>query len=629
MNRFFTTNQFLVCLTILIGSCCLNQPLLGQAAFRQALEQLDTNQNGEIEPDEITPLARPYLERIARELRFSLRRPVGINELQEAARVYHALRNGVSGRDVRPEGQSTVKAFGADGDQPLVPEFGLAEIKFPYTQADMDEADQTIRRYDKNRDGYVDRAEAAVSRWTHRSPFEMDLNKDDRLSRMELGQRYARRRLLDNASEELRQKSRRLESQRGDSGRNEERRQDESQWRRGSSRYWLTASMLARFDSNRNGRLESNEAKKLGIPLGHIDVNRDGELSRDELHEHLMELQEAAGDLAEGLPAWFFELDKNRDQQVSMSEFTTEWTDEKVQEFRSMDSNEDGVLTSSEVAGSTAVAGGSYVSQKAQVLSPRKTIISEIEVNDDYLIRDLNVQISITHSSVSRLDGYLTGPDGQRIELFTEIGGSDDHFDQTIFDDQSRVPITKARPPFKGAFIPEGMLKKQPSLSHFNGKSVKGVWQLVIRGTRNERFGMLHDWRLIVKPQEKDVDDRPTVVEQEKRRIDEKQRSSSEKDLNPNRDKEKNVDREALFRKVETEILEMVAAGKLTQKQADKKLESMEGKLFDWDKYKGEDKSQKSNNKEKIMEMVEAGKLTQEQASEKLRAIKEKKEQSK
>ena len=73
----------------------------------------------------------------------------------------------------------------------------------------------------------------------------------------------------------------------------------------------------------------------------------------------------------------------------------------------------------------------------------------------------------------------------------------------------------------------------------------------------------------------------------------------------------------------------MVAAGKLTQKQADKKLESMEGKLFDWDKYKGEDKSQKSNNKEKIMEMVEAGKLTQEQANEKLRAIKEKKEQSK
>ena len=58
MNRSLTSNQFLVCLTILIGSCCLNQPLLGQAAFRQALEQLDTNQNGEIEPDEIDDRSR-------------------------------------------------------------------------------------------------------------------------------------------------------------------------------------------------------------------------------------------------------------------------------------------------------------------------------------------------------------------------------------------------------------------------------------------------------------------------------------------------------------------------------------------------------------------------------------------
>jgi hypothetical protein len=94
----------------------------------------------------------------------------------------------------------------------------------------------------------------------------------------------------------------------------------------------------------------------------------------------------------------------------------------------------------------------------------------------------------------------LTGPDGQRIELFTEIGGSDDHFEETVFDDQSKFPITKARAPFQGTFTPEALLKRQPSLSHFNGKSVKGVWQLVIRASRSERFGMLHRWSLIVTP---------------------------------------------------------------------------------------------------------------------------------
>ena len=180
-----------------------------------------------------------------------------------------------------------------------------------------------------------------------------------------------------------------------------------------------------------------------------------------------------------------------------------------------LDTNGDALLTSMEVAQSKAMVGGSYRNQHAEVLPPRKTIISEIEVSEDYLIGDLNVQISITHSNASFLDAYLTGPDGQRIELFTEVGGSGDNFDQTYFDDQSRIPITKARPPFKGAFIPEGLLKKQPGLSEFNGKSIKGVWQLVVRGTRNERFGMLHGWGLIVKPLGDGLADTPLIPKPE------------------------------------------------------------------------------------------------------------------
>jgi subtilisin-like proprotein convertase family protein len=144
------------------------------------------------------------------------------------------------------------------------------------------------------------------------------------------------------------------------------------------------------------------------------------------------------------------------------------------------------------------------------LLPPYRTIISEIEVTDDYLIGDLDVQLSITHTHISWLDGYLTGPDGQRIELFEGVGAHDDHFEQTVFDDQSRYPITKARPPFKGSFMPAARVKQRPSLSHFNGKSVKGVWQLVIRGTRNERFGMLHSWGLIVKPLDNMLENRST-----------------------------------------------------------------------------------------------------------------------
>ncbi len=517
MNRCIAILRWpFVCLVVLLGNSLFTHQLHAQAGLRKALEKLDKNEDGEISPDEITPLARPYMERITKARGMSVDRTNDIDKLQEAARIYYALRNGARGKDVSPEGESTVKPFGPDPDEPLVPEFGLPEVKYPYVQADLDEADRTLRRSDRNEDGYIDRAEAIKAEWTHRNPFEADLDKDDRLGRLELAQRYARRRLLSRDSGELIRKAWRTGSGIRSSEREKEERRDDSRWwRRGGSRYWLTATILGRFDSNKNGRLESHEAQSLGIPSSQIDVDRDGDLSREELHSYLTEMQEEAGDLSEGLPGWFYELDANRDRQVAMAEFTTDWTDDKLREFELLDRNGDGLLTASEAAQSKAMVGGSYVNQDAEILAPRKTIISEIEVTDDYLIGDLNVQLSITHTHTSYLDAYLTGPDGQRIELFTEVGGEGDHFDETILDDQARYPIVKARPPFKGAFLPEALIKKQPSLGHFNGKSVKGVWQLVVRGTRNQRFGMLHNWSLIVKPMEDMLGNTTTVSSQE------------------------------------------------------------------------------------------------------------------
>ena len=208
-------------------------------------------------------------------------------------------------------------------------------------------------------------------------------------------------------------------------------------------------------------------------------------------------MQNEAGDLTEGLPGWFYELDIDRDGQVAMHEFTTTWTTDKRQEFASLDVNKDGLLTSSEVLRATSTGG--YRNETAQVLPPYRTIVSEIEIEDDFRIRDVDVQLSITHSHVEHLDGYLTGPDGQRIELFSSVGGGGDHFDQTVFDDQARISITKARTPFKDSFLPEGLLKREPGLSVFNGKSATGVWQLIIRGSRSDRCGMLHSWNLRMK----------------------------------------------------------------------------------------------------------------------------------
>ena len=505
VSRFLPRMRWsVVSLLGLFGAIVVGSSAFGQAGLREALERLDINQNGQIDPSEITPQARPYIERITTNQSKSWKeKEISIERLTDIARRYYYGKNGGFGRELRPEGESSIQPFGPDEDEPLVPDFGLAKIKYPYIKADLDLAKQVMGSYDRNRDGFIDRREADQARkWTHRNPFDDDLNKDDRISVMELTQRYARRRLIEGMSQELAQKRERV----GTAVRPAYRKPDPNRGssssrtsRSGSS--YLAGSLVSRFDKNRNGRLEMIESLNLGLPNGEVDLNQDGNLSRDELTAYLMREQEEAGELIEGLPEWFYVLDRNRDQQVSMGEYTKEWTESKLKEFTKWDRNGDGLVTVAEVLQSETVSGGSYTNKKGEMLSPRRTMISEIEVTEDYPIGDLNLQLSITHSYLSFLDCYLTGPDGQRIELFAQVGGTDDHFDKTIFDDQSAVSITRAKYPFTGSFQPGAVIKKQPSLSHFNGKSIKGIWQLTIRGQRSDRFGMLNGWALIAQPE--------------------------------------------------------------------------------------------------------------------------------
>lgn len=481
-----------------------------QSGMKQSLERLDRNSNGVIEPEEITPLARPFFEQLmgvrTRLGRLDLDRPNEISKLQEYARLYFLEKNGGGDRrsiEPKREGRNTVATFQPSRFEPLVPQFGLAEVKFPYAQDDLDFADRTMRSHDENKDGYIDRYEASRHEWTHRNPFDDDMDGDARLSRLEMAQRYARRRLLDRGSDELRKKAWR---DRGLFSKEEEesrRREDPSSWwRRGGSEYWLTASLLGRFDKNKNSRLEANETEELGLPIGRIDLDGDGELTREELFAYMKQQQEASGSNVEAPPEWFAEQDSDGDQQIAMHEFTDEWSEEKVREFSTLDLNDDGFITPAEASVSESAGGEVFSSESAEVLAPRKTIVSEITVDDDFVIADLDVELSISHTSVSMLDAYLTGPDGQRIELFTAIGGGGDHFDKTVFDDQSERSITRGAAPYQGKYQTESILKKQPGLATFNDKSIRGTWQLIIRGSRSERYGLLHEWKLLATPAE-------------------------------------------------------------------------------------------------------------------------------
>lgn len=478
------------------------------------IRRIDENRNGYIEPNEISDRARSYLERFARDYGIDLSRPNPVGRIEDASRRYRERRDQQELKDVGPMTTSTVKGFGVEVNSAPLPGFGDGVIKYKYNQDDLNRADDQLRRYDRNRDGILTADEIAAASWTGATPAESDLNRDGQLNRIELAQRYSRRRLLEQRASMVASTptptvapSSDTERYGGDPSRSGRSRSSD----RGSQ--MLAYSVIERYDINKDGSLDQREMTRAGFDLNESDYNRDGAVEMNELAEYLLQEQEREGnDLAELLPTWFFELDRNQDGQIEMDEFTDAWDNDKLAEFNSYDTDGDGIVTTSELLTSKTLSGGAYANDKAMVLLPRSIVVSEIEVNEDVKIGSIAVQLSITHTFVDNLDAYLTGPDGQRIELFSHVGGSDDHFENTIFDDRADTNITRGRPPYQGRFQPSALVKREKSLSAFNGKSIKGVWQLMVRSSRSERSGILHGWSLILTPDRDTVDRLPTAA---------------------------------------------------------------------------------------------------------------------
>lgn len=499
---------------------CIIVSLLSGVSFGQGewIRRIDDDNNGYIEPDEISDRGRRYLEEFAVPYGLSLSRPNSVKKLEQAARLHAARRDRDGSSGIPPAANdSGMKGFGVDPDKPLVPGFGLREVKYPYTQADLDEVTLTFRRWDRNDDGMLDPREIERARWDGHDPLESDFDKDGNLTKLELSQRYARRR-IESQRTIMSVGSLNEDGSGQEEGRDDRDRRD--RMRAGSSRGGdrgsasLAVSILERYDFNRNDQLDPKEMASVGISIAKVDYDRNGAVDENEFARYLNEeLEREANASQEAIPTWFFERDGDGDKQVLMSEFTEQWDEAKIEEFASFDHNRDGMITIDEVLTTQTVAGGQFSNSQAFLLLPRSTIVSEIEVPDDYLIGDLNVQLSITHTYTEQLDGYLIGPDGQRIELFTGVGGSDDHFDKTIFDDDNGERITRSRAPFRGTFRPEALEKRQPGLNHFKGKNLKGTWQLMIRASRSERSGVLHGWSLLVQPDREAVDNPDSVAE--------------------------------------------------------------------------------------------------------------------
>jgi uncharacterized repeat protein (TIGR01451 family) len=120
------------------------------------------------------------------------------------------------------------------------------------------------------------------------------------------------------------------------------------------------------------------------------------------------------------------------------------------------------------------------------------TFNSVLTVTDDDTVLDVDVRINATHTYTGDLDIFLVGPEGTRVELTSDNGGSGNDFIDTVFDDEAPGAITGGSAPFTGSYQPEG------SLATLDGIPANGDWTLEVTDDAGADQGTLNEWTLIL-----------------------------------------------------------------------------------------------------------------------------------
>jgi Ca2+-binding EF-hand superfamily protein len=193
-----------------------------------------------------------------------------------------------------------VPGFGVKKELAPVPGFGSNPFKFnvKVEEQDLRDAGERIQRYDRNRDGTLDANELREGRWGD-DPMTFDQNGDSKLTREELAVRSAKRRQNSSSSNPGNQRDNRSQA------------------------------------NNVQQPRQDAEKEKAPNPFEKITsyrmADKDGNPKRPA-----------------GLPEWFVRKDTDFDNQVSMKEFASKWTDDVIEDFNRADTNTDGLITTRE-----------------------------------------------------------------------------------------------------------------------------------------------------------------------------------------------------------------------------------------------------------------------------------------
>ncbi len=134
------------------------------------LTRFDRNNNKMIDPEEAEGPAKFFLERLAQSNpKIDLKRPVPLDVLTKEM---EKLRGGPGAMEESSKGPAKpellVPDFSLDSEPPTVQGFGSTSTMFnvKVEERDLKEAEERIRRYDRNNDGILSKEEIEGNRWS-------------------------------------------------------------------------------------------------------------------------------------------------------------------------------------------------------------------------------------------------------------------------------------------------------------------------------------------------------------------------------------------------------------------------------------------------------------------------------
>lgn len=133
------------------------------------------------------------------------------------------------------------------------------------------------------------------------------------------------------------------------------------------------------------------------------------------------------------------------------------------------------------------------VNSDSQSVGPDEGTITSsiITITDNFIIKDVNVNLNLDHTWDGDLEIKLVAPNsGGEVILYDPGNESGENFVNTIFDDDASTEIFNGTPPYTGPYKAVG------SLADFNGLQSAGDWTLVITDTADGDSGTLNNWTL-------------------------------------------------------------------------------------------------------------------------------------